>query len=188
MCYPLIELVADVDESPTGVLYYFGGYAGYFVLGHVLLRYPHVVRWSWLSPLLFLSLAAPVACKLMHWQVDFYRMFWYLSVFAAVMCVAWFKGAVEWSGHLFRDGSLATSVIVLLSKLSFGVYLVHFFVLREVLWNQRWLLEMESSILQSLLLAVLTFVISVVISFLLSLLPFGQYITGCRLRFSKSLW
>lgn len=40
LCYPILEQWIDVNETNTGVLYYFSGYAGYFLLGFYLKLYP----------------------------------------------------------------------------------------------------------------------------------------------------
>lgn len=88
MCYPLLKLVLEVNESNTGILYYFSGYLGYFVLGHYLNKYPENITLRRLVLPVALAIVAPVACKLLHVEVDFYSLFSYLSFFVAIQTVA----------------------------------------------------------------------------------------------------
>lgn len=36
LCYPILRLFVDINLSNTGILYYFSGYVGYFLLGYYL--------------------------------------------------------------------------------------------------------------------------------------------------------
>lgn len=75
LCYPFITLFADINETQTGILYYFSGYAGYFLLGYIMLYYPNLVRWRWLVFPCLLSVVSPVVCKMGHVNVDFMAFF-----------------------------------------------------------------------------------------------------------------
>lgn len=178
-------LVADVNETTTGILYYFGGYAGYFLLGYALLRYPALVRGRYVAVMTLAALAFPVVCKVAHWEVDFYRMFWYLSVFVAILCVAWFKVALRWGGRLLKGREWLRRIVVWVSNLSFGIYLVHFFILRNVLWHVDWIAQMQNYYIQTLVLTVLTTVLSATVCALLSLVPGSEYMIGYRFRRNK---
>ena len=90
LCYPLLRLFLEVDETATGMLYYFTGYAGYFVLGYYLNKYPDAVSFKRLVLPVSLSVIAPIACKLLNIQVDFYDLFWYKSIFVMVLTVGLF--------------------------------------------------------------------------------------------------
>ena len=46
LCYPFLRLVLDINTSETGILYYFTGYLGYFVLGHYLRKYPDRIKFA----------------------------------------------------------------------------------------------------------------------------------------------
>ncbi len=81
LCFPIVRPVVNINTGDTGILYYFTGYAGYFVLGYYLKQYPKRIPWKALFPLLTVAMAAPVVCKTAGWKVDFYDLFWYLSVF-----------------------------------------------------------------------------------------------------------
>jgi len=72
LCYPIVSIVADVNKGNSGILYYFTGYAGYFVLGYYLERYAESIPLKLIIPALIITIIAPVSCKIMHWHVDFY--------------------------------------------------------------------------------------------------------------------
>lgn len=57
-CYPYLSLFLEVNSSNTGILYYFTGYAGYFLLGYYLNHYP--VSLKWLLPLAIFMLPFPL--------------------------------------------------------------------------------------------------------------------------------
>lgn len=177
LCYPVISLFAQTNETNTGMLYYFSGYAGYFVMGYILYRYPSFLRWRYLAPAFLLSCVAPVACKAMSWNVDFYRMFWYTSVFVVVMCMALFKALMQW-GACLKWSEQSKRLIARLSDLSFGVYLVHFFLMRDWLWKCDFISQISNLYLQTFVIALLTTVASFAICAVISYLPLSEYIIG----------
>lgn len=173
LCYPIFRYIADVNTSSTGVLYYFSGYVGYFLLGYYMKRFPERISMKWLSFALGLALAVPVTCKLRGLKVDFYDLFWYLSIFVAVQCVFWWKTI-----HFMNVNGKVTSLLAWLSNLSFGIYLIHFFVMRYLLWEWAPILNIDNHPMQTFTIATLTFVLSTLLSFLISLCPGSQYIIG----------
>lgn len=185
LCYPIVSLFADVNESPTGILYYFGGYAGYFLLGYIMHHCPKSVRWRWLAVPILLSIASPLVCRLMNWKVGFYSMFWYLSIFVAVMCMAWFKAILQW-GKLLYKNTLFRKGIVLFSNLSFGIYLTHIFFMRSVLWKSDFIQEIQSYSIQTMVIFSLTTLISFSACMLISLLPGSEYIMGWHYRMDNN--
>lgn len=91
LCYPLLQLLLNINATPTGPLYYFTGYAGYFLLGHYLHKYPDALPLKYLALPTAIAVIAPIACKLGHIQVDFYSIFWYLSIFVAILTATLFR-------------------------------------------------------------------------------------------------
>lgn len=87
MCYPLLQMFVKVNDTSTGILYYFSGYVGYFVLGYWLQCYGEQLSYKVAALLMCISIAAPIVVKLINIEVDFYSLFWYLSVFVAIQCV-----------------------------------------------------------------------------------------------------
>lgn len=179
MCYPLLKLVLEVNESNTGILYYFSGYLGYFVLGHYLNKYPETLTLRRLVLPVTIAIAAPVACKLLHVEVDFYSLFWYLSIFVVILTVAIYVVISKYGQKLVGGGKLM-NVVVLTSNLSFCIYLIHIAVMRSFLWKLNCIIIIENYILQWAVIVVLTFGLSWMAAYMISLLPFGDYIIGFK--------
>lgn len=174
LCYPLLRRVVDINESTTGILYYFSGFIGYFVLGYYLKQYPSSVTWQKLTIPLMLAVAAPVVCKLVHAKVDFYDLFWHLSVFVAILCCCMYVTVchIKLSGHRIRG------LVRLTSRLSFGIYLIHIAVMRWWIWKWEWVQDIGNYPLQWLVIVVLTFLISWICAYLISRTPLGNLIIG----------
>lgn len=90
MCYPLLKGFFTINDSNTGILYYFSGYAGYFLMGYYVNKYYQSIRIKFLLLPVMISLAAPLVCKVMRWEVDFYQVFYYLSIFVCIQALMWF--------------------------------------------------------------------------------------------------
>ena len=178
LCYPLLKYVVDINTSNTGILYYFSGYVGYFVLGYYLKTYPDRISWKILIPALAVSIVIPVVCKLQNIEVDFYDLFWYLSIFVVIQCLCWWKSicGIEQNAIGERVGRVITE----LSKMTFGIYLIHIFIMRYVLWHCDFILSIENYYLQTAVIIVLTFVLSVLCTYLIGLLPKSKYIVGYK--------
>lgn len=180
LCYPILAPFIELNTGNTGILYYFTGYAGYFVLGYYLKQYPQRLPWKVLLPALLVSIIAPVWCKVMQWQVDFYEVFWYLSIFVVIQCICWYRLITQYTHEPKREG--IRKGITLLSNLSFGIYLIHIFIMRYLLWNWSFIWSIDSYVLQTVVIGTQTFVSSVVCCYLISLLPGTKYIIGWKCK------
>lgn len=179
LCYPYIKKILIINESETGILYYYTGYLGYFLLGYYLRKYAFQTNSVLICVSFILALLVPACLKMAKVEVDFYSMFWLLSLFVAVMCVGWFV-------LLMRNGNISNSRIRTLvtnfSKCSFGIYLVHIFIMRRILWLCTWIQGIESYILQTIVVITLTVLFSWLVCYLISMLPIGHYIIGYRTK------
>lgn len=178
LCYPLIRSFITLNQSETGILYYFTGYAGYFVLGYYCKNYKESLKWKWIIPSTFIAIAAPVFCKVMKLEVDFYDLFWFLSIFVVILCIAYYKLNELVCDKLKLTEGKFYSIAQELSSLSFGIYLVHIFVMRYLLWKWDFILGIPNYYLQTLMVIVLTFAGSALISILISYFPGSQYVIG----------
>lgn len=169
LVYPYLTLVLEINESDTGILYYFAGYAGYFLLGYYLYRYYCFKVWHIIVAFV-VYMMAPMAYFGAHCDFDFHSMCCYLSLPIASMAFMWFVLVKRLPD--FRHVLLGQ-----LSKLSFGVYLIHIFVLRSVLWRVDLICNLPD-IVQILVFAISTIMISYFVSWLISRLSFSKYIVG----------
>lgn len=182
LCYPFLKEALSLDTSTYGILYYFSGFAGYFVLGYYLNRYVNTSNTRiWRGILLIgLPLLVAVIFQAFDIEVDFYQVFWYQSLLVVSMCTGWFL-LFKWLFEKWQLKRHEFRFLALLSNLSLGVYLIHFALEREVLW--KWpLLISRGGVFQIVLTAILAVVISFFFSWLISLLPFGDTIIGYRRR------
>lgn len=172
LCYPLLSCYVIPNVSTTGILYYFTGYAGYFLLGFYLKKYPHSLSAGIAWGVALCGIALLLALKHFDITFDFYSLFWYESIFIAALAVAIWK-TIRMIGFRKR-----TSVIVKISNLSFGVYLIHILIMRHWLWHQDWIKGITNYPMQCITVAILTFLLSVFLCWLISLLPYSQWLIG----------
>ena len=174
LCFPILKLFVGINEGNTGVLYYFSGYIGYFILGYYLKKYPESISLKKLIIPDIIAILAPIAFKVMHIEIDFYSMFWYLSIFVALLCTTIYV-LISKIKIKKRGG-----IVELISNLSFGIYLIHIAVMRFFIWELDFIININNYILQWIMVVGLTFIISCSIAYVISLLPFGDYIIGYK--------
>lgn len=184
MLYPYLELILKINASESGVLYYYTGYAGYFLLGYYLNQYKVSVKWLiLLAAVMFLL---PFFNKVCSWNLDFYSAFWCLSAPICVITSAWFVTIKRIVEYMYRTDSyekenkqlVMSSKLTLVSNLSFGIYMIHIFVMRSLLWNWNVIQHINNYYLQTAVVATLTFAGSLAICYIIAKLPFASYIIG----------
>lgn len=180
LCYPWLRMIVGVNDTSTGILYYFTGYAGYFLLGYYLHTY-HTAAPTWLLPFLIII---PLGCLLCYkgfgGNGSMYDLFWYLSIFVALMSFGWFE-IIRRLNPLTKIGG-GGNLLIFSSNCSFGIYLVHIFVMRYILWNVDFIVYGLGWVGQMIMTWTLTFLISFALTYAISLLPFGDYIVGFRTK------
>lgn len=177
LCYPLIRNVVTVNETATGILYYFGGYAGYFLLGYYLRCYAPRIPMAVSCLLIAFPLVLGVFCKLKSIQVVFFDVFYYLSILIVCAAVGWFTLLQRITPP--KLSSTMSMGISLVSNCCYGIYLSHIFVMRTILWNWNFLQELGGAI-QIIVTTTLTFAGSLLVTWSLSLLPIGAFIVGFK--------
>ena len=179
LLFPLLGQVLTVGSGETSGWYYLSGYAGYFILGYYLRRFglPFPV-WT-AGVLAVLAACAPFLCFLAGWHVDFYRQFWYLSVFVAAMGIGWWALVTEGCRRLSPPAAVVRAVTGF-SDLTFGIYLVHIYVLRSFLWRQGWIAGIAPDVLRTLVLVLLGSLLSALLCWALSRIPGAEYVIGYR--------
>ena len=123
--------------------------------------------------LIVVPLSAAILVKWYHWDVDFYQIFWYHSIFVGMMSAFWFLILKAIIHHPMGQ------VVDRTSNYAFGVYLMHIFWMRRVVWHWDWVTQ-QNSLMQILLTVILTLVLSLVTTHLISYLPFSKYIIGYK--------
>lgn len=179
MCYPLLQMFVLVNNTTTGILYYFSGYVGYFLLGYWMQRYGEKLSLKVAALLMCVSVFAPIVVKIMHLEVDFYSVFWYLSVFVVAQCVFWWK-VMKSVQFVLLLSDRTKSLLTLFSNLSFGIYLSHIIIMRHIVWEMPFVVHIQSQLLQTIIVAFLTLVLSFGVSLAFSVTPLGNAVVGWR--------
>lgn len=178
---PQLNRVSEIN----GILYYFTGYAGYAVLGFYLRRYVSIAK---ITPAIVIAMLITVSVP---WLLSEYVpsvhtvLLSRTNICTALMAATYFLiikriSVAERTGMIFYN----------FANHSFGIYLVHHFVISELLWplTIRYALHPAVSIPVS---ALITIIISYVTVSALSHLPLSKYTVSYtaperrfRLRFS----
>ena len=169
LLYPYLSQLFFIDKSPTGILYYFTGYVGYFLLGYYMNTYSEIRIIQVVIAAVF-ALMIPVILYGSVIEFDFYSVLWYLSLPVASMAFVWFY-------LINRSSNNTMKWISEFSRLSFGIYLVHIFVMRDVLWKIGLIISLPG-LLQIPIIAIVTFGISFLVVKVLTYLPYSKYIVG----------
>lgn len=83
-------------------------------------------------------------------------------------------------GNALTVNTTAKSFIADISNLTFGIYFIHIFIMRYILWHCDFIQSIESYILQTAVITVLTFVFSMLCCYIISMIPGAQYIIGYK--------
>lgn len=177
--YPLIKDYLSINEASTGILYYFTGYAGYYLLGYYLHRYGKTIGLWWLFFLLLIPCCFAATARITHIKWDFYSVFWYLSIFTAMMSVFWYLLIQRIDIDKCSAPPYLLKHIMSFSNYTFGIYLIHIFVMRNICWHiLSWLGIMN--VLQIPLTLLFTLGASYITVACMSRLPFSKYIIGIK--------
>lgn len=178
LCLPAIARYLDVAEGTFNMLYYMGGYVGYFVLGYYLKAYPHSFKFGWYWIVALLAFASPIIVRVTHASIEMKDLYQYLTLPVAVMCVFWWKMTVTVFAH-----ARASRWLMALSSLTFGVYLIHYFVMKVL--THTWFTAycpIKSYSLKLVFFILCVVVISWCLSWCLSWLPGSTKLIGYTSR------
>jgi surface polysaccharide O-acyltransferase-like enzyme len=116
--------------------------------------------------------------------VDFYSVFWYLSIFVAIQCVFIWKLVFLLVPN--RKEHASSSFVARLSQLTFGVYLIHYFIIRELLWNWTPIQDIHPYIFQTGVIILLAIIGSFALSGVIASLPGARFLIGVEFPFRKT--
>lgn len=178
LCYPFLEAFVEINDTPYGILYYFSGFLGYFVLGYYLNTYGLKGR-TWKYVILLVCLM-PVMLIYKFFIEGKYELgeelFGYLGPICVLMLISWWKICVATANRIKNEKVIAS--ITMVSNLSFGVYLIHIYVMRTFVYK---LCDyIENYFIQTVCAILLTISITLLISYCISKLSFGDYLIGYK--------
>ncbi len=155
-------------------LVYFGGFLGYWLMGYYLNKYPIAIglnaRWIALVSLFIMYPLAILILKLRDDDVS--PLLDDLQLGSAVFVAMLYTLVQKVSVRPWLQ-----KMITAVAKYSFGIYLTHIYIARELYWGL-----FDGSTIhifpRTVLIAVLTLFTGYLLTWLLSRLPHGKYITG----------
>lgn len=180
LCYPLLNFGLIINTSTAGILYYFTGYAGYFIMGYYLYHYPRSVSLIICWTITIIGLLLLLIFKLNGIDFDFFSIFCYGSIFCASFACAIWNTVIILCKHLIPSPLLGG-----VSNCCFGIYLIHILIMRHWLWHQEWIINIPNYAIQCLVIASLTMALSSIACYLFSKIPGSQWIIGYHSRKQK---
>lgn len=176
---PYLNLFIPDIFQQTGshywMLNYFGGFLGYWMLGYYLRWFPISIglnkRFITIFILFFCYCLFIGYMKITNQNVEEYTD--NLQIGSALGVILLFT-MIQ---HLTHIPKKLKSLIAQISKYSFGIYLVHIIIVRELVW--RFFEHIRfTPLLETPTIALISLSLSFLILYFLSKLPYGKYITG----------
>ena len=180
LCYPIIESFLYTNESTTGILYYFTGYVGYYILGYYLKNFSGKIILVISGFFSVSGLIVILYLKYKNIEFEYYRLFWYLSIFMASWSVIYWYFA-RYIVKIITNFPLDLWMTKI-SNLTFGIYLIHILIMREWLWKSNFILNISNYYLQTFIIFFLSFFISLIAVFLISKIPYLKVIVGFKVK------
>lgn len=181
------EVYGEANWNEFGTLYYISGFIGYVVLAHYIRTY---IDWSWKKtlavalPMWIVGYAVAAAWFWLQIPTEYpvnesidlavlMEQSWrFCSTSVAMTAVAMFLifKKINCSGVVYRN------IIQPISKVSYGIYLMHMFTLVAIFaFVPAWGMATPWTIVT---IAILTFILCSVVAVVISKLPGGKYIVG----------
>lgn len=175
LIFPVLPDVIKVDTSITGILYYFSGYIGFFLLGFYLKRYSYQFKSSLLCALAFIACCIPLLVKKLGLWNGNNEVYGLLSIPGLIMTVFWFIIIVRYIGKwIDKAVTKKTSYynnLVLISNLTFGVYLSHILFMRDIVLNLPFVIAIDNYPMKTLVIWILSLFFSFIGCFVISRIP-----------------
>ena len=155
-----------------GYLYYFYGFIGFALLGHYLRRYANITIDQRKYLYLFIAIVAILPIVLYALSVPHDVVQDRLSINVVLLAICYFvilkhiHYSPKWSARLYD-----------FAQHTFGIYLVHFYLMRDLIWSLFYSYNIHYAI-QVPLIVIVTATLSYLIVHAISKLPFSKYIVG----------
>ena len=159
------------------ILSTFGGYMGYMVLGYYLRHHPisrKALLEKWLLPSALAIVLIPTYFMNGRYEtISNDMLYGYLTINVALLCILYFTMLQL----PFPCNRAVHKISGYLAPQTFGIYLIHIFVIRDALWPLwKELFSQAPYGIQIPCVALLTFVVSYLIIKLISYIPGSRYI------------
>ena len=170
-------MVLSVNTGIDSILHSFSGYGGYFILGFYLKKYPIRINTFAALLLIVMPFVLYIGFKKIGIELGFKDGFSYLSFPIALMTLSVFMLLMKYV-RTDKLSLMVRNVISDFSNCSFGIYLLHVFVMRRIIWNMDIIRTTPPHICKIILIFFLTTIISWAISHMISRTLIGKFIIG----------
>lgn len=134
LLWPYLMIVLSVNTGIDSILHSFSGYGGYFILGFYLKKYPIRINTFAALLLIVMPFVLYIGFKKIGIELGFKEGFSYLSLPIALMTLSVFLLLQKYV-RTDKLSLMVRNVISDFSNCSFGIYLLHVFVMRRIIWN-----------------------------------------------------
>lgn len=134
LLWPYLMTVLSVNTGIDSILHSFSGYAGYFILGFYLKKYPRRINTFVALFLIVMPFVLYIGFKKIGIELGFEDGFSYLSLPIVLMTLSVFMLLMKYV-RTDKLSLMVRNVISDFSNCSFGIYLLHIFVMRRIIWN-----------------------------------------------------
>lgn len=169
-----ITLLLPYLKIESSILLNFGGYLGYLVLGYYLRKFP--LKIGYLSMILITVLISGIFPTLIYTKilpplVENRELYGYLTLNVAWLCVLYYT-------IIQRFNCIENKFVRDFSIMSFGIYLIHIFVMRYFVWE--WIVGSYRLpiAIEIPVTALITLIISYTIIKFISITKISKYIIG----------
>ena len=176
LLWPYLMMVLSVNTGIDSILHSFSGYAGYFILGFYLKKYPIKINTFAALLLIVMPFVLYIGFKKIGIELGFKDGFSYLSFPIALMTLSVFMLLMKYV-RTDKLSLMVRNVISDFSNCSFGIYLLHIFVMRRIIWNMD-IIRTTPPICTIILIFFLTTIITWAISHMISRTLIGKFIIG----------
>jgi surface polysaccharide O-acyltransferase-like enzyme len=169
--------IYDIQGNYYFFLNYLGGFIGYLFLGVYLRKYPLTFKskmYALLSILFFLSLGLiPIIIGygfnrelliIAQDNLSFTSVMFVISIFC------FFQN--------FKLPNIIESAFNVVAKYSFGIYLIHIIVVRDIVWSFLNDNRISHPIIETPIICIISLILCIIVVWLISFLPKSKYIVG----------
>lgn len=181
LCFPILKNWLIIDDTVDGVLFYFSGYVGYFVLGYYLKKFGIQLKLAFF--LYVIAFAIMIFVKLFVSDIKLYDGLWYLSIFCVVNMVFYWKMLEKISSHV-KLSERGTRSLVTISNLIFGVYFIHHGIVKYFIPHIGIMSSLPYLVGYTIRI-IIAFCGALILSYLISYLPFANYVIGYKHKKQK---
>lgn len=169
--------VYNINGNYNFILIYMGGFVGYMLLGVYFKKFPVFIPNKWMAIMLVIVLVILGTIPIL-WSYIFYRDATALLTNNLSLSSALYVSAIYIYFKNFKFHHFMEYWMTKIAKYSFGIYLIHILIVRQVVWKVLENHRISHPLLETPVIAITSLFICLGIIKCLSYLPKSKYIIG----------